>query len=92
MDGSFLQSEALVGGWDEVIYLDASYPTAVERALSRDAGLFGSPEGTRAAYATRYHAACDLYLAERSPKERATIVVDNNDLENPRIVRGVMAL
>jgi uridine kinase len=87
VDGTFLQSEALAGAWDEVIWLDVDEQGAVERALPRDRAQFGSDEATRAAFAQRYHAACRLYVAERSPHDHATVVVDNNDLAAPVVRR-----
>ncbi|MGH3456890.1 hypothetical protein [Aeromicrobium sp.] len=43
MDGSFLQSAALAGGWDVVIFLHASFATAVERAVPRYTALLVPP-------------------------------------------------
>lgn len=87
VDGSFLQSSALTNAWDEVVYLETSFPRAAERAAQRDAKLFGSEVAARAAYATRYHAACRLYLNDVAPQRMATVVVDNNDIARPRLLR-----
>lgn len=87
VDGTFLQSAALAGAWDAVIWLDTSYPVAVERAAVRDLDVFGDAESVRAAYARRYHAACRLYLAEHDPIGRADVVVANDELDRPRLVR-----
>lgn len=80
VDGSFLQSPALAGVWDEAIWLDVPMATALERAIPRDTVQFGSADAVRAAYTTRYHPACALYLAEADPRANATIVVPDADL------------
>ena len=38
-------------------------------------------------YRMRYHAACARYAADVAPDRRATIVIDNNDLEHPVLRR-----
>jgi uridine kinase len=87
VDGSFLQSAVLDGAWDEVVWLAVSTDAAVERAVPRDSAQFGGAEATRAAYTQRYHAACALYIAERSPALRAGVVVDHDDLDAPVLRR-----
>lgn len=86
-DCTFLQRGALRDLWDEVIFLDVDREVATARGVSRDAERFGSPETARAAYESRYMAACDIYLREERPVERASIVVDNNDLHAPLLIR-----
>ena len=80
VDGSFLQSPALAGAWDEVIWLDVPMATALERAIPRDTAQFGGADAVRAAYENRYHPACALYLAAVDPRANATIVVPDADL------------
>jgi uridine kinase/gamma-glutamylcyclotransferase (GGCT)/AIG2-like uncharacterized protein YtfP len=87
VDGTFLQRAELAGRWDEVVYLDTSFEVALERALPRDAALFGSPEATREAYANRYHPACRLYQAQYDPAATAGILIGNDDLRRPRLRR-----
>jgi uridine kinase len=80
VDGTFLQSPVLAGGWDEVIWLDVAFGIALERAIPRDAAQFGSAQAVRDAYTTRYHPACRLYLAEVDPRAGASIVVADAEL------------
>lgn len=87
VDGSFLQSAPLAGHWDEVVFLRTSFAAAVGRAAVRDADQFGGPDGVRAAYERRYHAACRLYLDEVDPEVSATVVVDIEDPARPTFVR-----
>lgn len=86
VDGTFLQDAPLHDAWDVVIYLETPADVAVERAVPRDTALFGSADAVRDVYATRYHAACRLYVDDVDPVGRATVVVDNTDLDRP-IVR-----
>jgi uridine kinase len=80
VDGTFLQSAALADGWDEVIWLDVGFQTALERAVPRDTARFGGANAVWAAYTTRYHPACRLYIADVDPRSRATIVVPDAEL------------
>jgi uridine kinase len=89
VDGSFLQSAELSGGWDDVIYLEVAYEVALGRAVVRDDALFGGADAVRVMYADRYHAACRMYVADVDPARSAAVVVDNDDLEFPVVVRGV---
>lgn len=86
-DCTFLQRGTLRDLWDEVIYLDTDRATALERGVSRDAAALGGTEAARAAYESRYMAACDLYVAEERPRERASVVVELSDPERPSVVQ-----
>jgi uridine kinase len=88
VDGSFLQRAELTGLWDVVVYLDVDFDAAAERGVARDAEAFGGADAARDAFAQRYHAACRRYVSEVDPLSRATIVIDNNELGRPRLVRG----
>ncbi len=83
IDGTFLQRKELDGLWDEMIFVRTGQPVARERAVRRDAALFGGAGAAEQMYAVRYHPACDLYLAEADPISCASIVIDNDDLEHP---------
>jgi uridine kinase len=87
IDGSFLQRPELATDWDDVIFVDTSAQLARDRGAARDAELFGGQAAAEYAYDHRYHAAAALYVAELSPVDSASIVVDNNDIRRPRLVR-----
>lgn len=89
-DCTFLQRDDLRDLWDEVVWLDVRRTTALRRGVARDAERLGGVAAAEAAYETRYMAACDLYVAEQHPRERASIVVDHEDPTNPRILRPSM--
>jgi len=86
-DCTFLQRGALRDLWDDVIWLDTDRTAALRRGVSRDAEDLGGEASATAAYESRYMGACDLYLAEERPTERASIVIEHTDPANPRIVR-----
>lgn len=87
VDGSFLQRPELAPLWDEVIFLHVDFPVAFARGVAREADAMGGREAAEQAFTSRYHAAGRRYLAEVGPEARASIVIDNNDLANPRLLR-----
>jgi uridine kinase len=86
-DGVFLQRPELAEFWDLAMYLRASPDTTLRRALTRDLGLFGSPEETRRRYLGRYLPGQAPYRAEAAPEDSAHIVIGNDDPPNPVVIR-----
>ena len=84
-DGVFLLRPELAGYWDFTIFVEVSFETALARAERRDAALFGGVEEVRRRYEQRYIPGQRLYLAECLPRERASVVVVNDDPWNPVI-------
>lgn len=84
LDGIFLHRAELADRWDLSIYLDVDFPVSIPRGARRG---FGDPDPS-AASNRRYVEGQQLYLAEADPASRATVVIDYNDLEHPRIVRA----
>ena len=68
--------------WDLSIFLNTLFDVSVPRTARRGGG---SPE-VDAESNRRYVEGQRLYMTECSPKSLATLVVDNNDLENPSLV------
>jgi uridine kinase len=87
-DGVFLLRPELNSYWDFRIFLRISFKTSLNRALLRDAKLFGSTEETRIRYVGRYIPGQKLYLKTIHPEDQADIVIDNNDPANPTILKG----
>jgi uridine kinase len=83
VDGSFLQRPELAPLWDVTIFVETSFDVALARGLARDAGSLGGREAAEEAYAKRYHAAARTYIETVRPAERATAVVENDDLSAP---------
>lgn len=85
-DATFVQAAMLDGLWDEVIYLDADEAAAFARGVARDADALGGVDAARAAYESRYMEACRIYLKERDPRSRASIVIEHTDPTAPVVV------
>jgi len=86
-DATFIQRDTLRELWDEVIYLHSTVEAAMARGIARDAASLGGNESARAAYESRYMAACLIYVDEQKPRERASIVIDHTDPRAPTVER-----
>lgn len=85
VDGTFLLRPELIHHWDQCVFLNTPFAEALARGLSRDGESLGGAAAARTLYERRYHAACRLYLETLKPAERASIVVNNDDVDKPRI-------
>ncbi len=86
VDGIFLQRPELAGQWDAVVFVDAPFAVTVPRGNDRFDGHHDpDPE---AAVNRRYVEGQRLYLAEARPRERASWVFDNTDLDRPLLLRS----
>ena len=85
-DGVFLLRSELKQHWDYTIFVAVAFENTLARAEQRDAVLFGSLEEVRRRYEQRYIPGQKLYFDECQPKERAKVVVDNNDPWNAVMV------
>jgi uridine kinase len=83
-DGIFAHRPELTGYWDLTIFLEARFEVSVRRSALRS----GGPREVDAEENRRYVEGQQLYLRECDPKSLATVVVDNNDLDDPRIIDG----
>lgn len=87
MDGVFLFRPELVNFWDIKIFLEADFKTTIERATKRDGYYLGSEKEILAKYNQRYVPGQKLYFQEAKPQERADIIIENSDFENPEIIK-----
>jgi uridine kinase len=85
-DGVFLLRPELNDLWDYRIFVDVDFAVALRRALVRDQTLFGAAEAVRERYERRYIPGQRLYLRTVRPRERADVVVENDDPACPRLV------
>ncbi|QBD76937.1 uridine kinase [Ktedonosporobacter rubrisoli] len=85
-DGVFLLRPGLIDQWDYRIFVDVKMELALQRALQRDLQLFGSAEEVRARYLKRYQPGQRLYYQLARPREKADVIVDNNDLSQPQLI------
>ncbi|WP_432488650.1 nucleoside/nucleotide kinase family protein [Kineococcus sp. SYSU DK018] len=84
VDGIFLHRPELHGCWSWSLWLQVERATTLQRCVERDGS--GSADLT-AASNRRYVEGQQLYVHEATPQERATHVVDNNDLAEPFLLR-----
>lgn len=87
MEGIFLFRPELVNYWDIKIFVDVEFKTTVKRATERGVEKIhiGTKQKILAKYEKRYIPGQRLYFDQVQPKEKADIVIDNNDFENPEI-------
>ena len=85
-DGVFLLRPELDGHWDFSVFVDASFEVTLERARERDLNLLGSDEDVLRQYEQRYIPGQKMYFVKCQPKEKASVIIDNNDPNNPVIV------
>jgi uridine kinase len=81
-DGVFLLRPELRGYWDFTIFVEAFDVTLV-RAQQRDLPLFGNVSDVTQRYQQRYIPGQKLYLEACCPRQRADLVIENNDPEHP---------
>lgn len=87
MDGIFLLRPQLLPYWDLTLYIKAAFTNTVQRGAARDAEIFGSHETAKLRYQRRYVPGQLLYLNEACPLDKADILVDNNKIDDPEIIR-----
>ncbi|MEE4193731.1 MAG: hypothetical protein V2J07_00900 [Anaerolineae bacterium] len=85
-DGIFLFRRELLPYWDVKIFVEISFETSLQRALSRDLALLGSREQVIQRYQQRYIPAQQRYLESENPRETADIVIHNTDWRHPAII------
>lgn len=85
MDGIFLLRPELESYWDLTIFLQADFKNTVQRGAIRDTALYGLREMAEERYRKRYVPGQELYLRLVQPFDKADILIDNNDLENPEL-------
>ncbi|PWK85382.1 uridine kinase [Lentzea atacamensis] len=80
VDGIFLHRDELVEHWDFSVFLSVDFAVSVARMAVRD----GSPSDPGDPRNHRYVEGQRLYLAKCEPARRASLVIDYDDLADPR--------
>ncbi|MDQ3432399.1 MAG: uridine kinase [Actinomycetota bacterium] len=80
-DGIFVHRDELVGCWDYSVWLDVPFAVSIPRGARRG---YGDPDPSAPAN-RRYVEGQRCYLADCRPRERATVVIDNEHLDRPRL-------
>ncbi len=89
MEGIFLFRPELLRYWDIKIFVDADFKITVDRAIRRDdeREKIGAKQDIINKYKKRYIPAQQIYFKNVKPKEKADIIIDNNNFENPVITK-----
>jgi len=82
LDGIFLLRPRLRCYWDLTIFLDVRFDVSFSRMAMRDGDSSPDPGAMEN---RRYIEGQQLYLAECDSQSVADLVIDNNDLANPRV-------
>jgi len=82
MDGIFLHRPELRGRWDYSVFLDVPFDISFSRMAKRDRTLPDPAAGSN----RRYLEGQRLYLAECVPRAHASVVIDNRNLDAPRLL------
>ena len=85
-EGVMLFCDTLAGHFDYRIFVHTDFETVIERALKRDSKRLGGNESTLGKYRRRYIPGQEEYFKRHSPRERAHLVIDNNDFRHPKIL------
>ncbi|SFS73993.1 uridine kinase [Saccharopolyspora flava] len=84
VDGIFLHRPELLGYWDHSAFLHVDFEVSIPRGAQRGYG----DADPLAPSNRRYVEGQRLYFELCRPTEHASVVIDNNDLAEPRIIRG----
>lgn len=84
IDGIFLHRPKLSGWWSWSVWLDVNPEISFARIQNRDGTSSADPS---AESNIRYREGLRIYLREANPQERASRIIDNNDLNIPTITR-----
>jgi uridine kinase len=82
-DGIFLHRDEIRHYWDFSIWLDVPFEITYQRMSSRD-GCSADPNDARN---QRWLSGQRHYLETCIPQKRASIVIDNSDFDDPKIIR-----
>jgi uridine kinase len=82
LDGIFLHRPELTNYWDYSVFLQAGFEVTFARLSARD-GCDPDPD---APDNRRYLDGQKLYQATSRPAQTASVIVDNNDIQQPRIL------
>jgi uridine kinase len=86
-DGVFLLRPELEGCWDLSVFVQVDPEVSLQRATKRDVALFGTRDAVERRYRERYLPGQELYMSQVHPDLTADVLIDNNDLTCPELLR-----
>lgn len=87
VEGAFALRVAAVSSQAALIYLRTSYPEAHRRIVARDTARGRAIDDVTHRIDARYFPCQQRYLRDFDPMTHADVVVDNEQLSSPRVVR-----
>ena len=84
LEGTLLFREPIDNYIDHRIFLDIDFSTVLDRAKLRDEGRFDEDVIER--YKRKYIPIQKKYFEECEPREKADLVIDNNDFKEPKLM------
>lgn len=90
VESIYLFSHKMMPYFDYKIFLDISIAEALKRATlrKRDLELYGSADGIQQKYETKNFPGYLEFDKQENPKSLSDVVIDNNDWQNPVIIKG----
>jgi uridine kinase len=82
----FLQRPELDPYWDLRVYVDVSFDEVLRRGVARDQQWIGSAADAEHRYHTKYIPGERRYINEVRPRERAEVVVVNEEPAKPELL------
>ena len=82
-DGAFLQRPELDDYWDLRVYVDVSFDVVLRRGIERDQQWMTSAAAAEQRYLSKYIPGERLYVDQLNPRDRAQVVVGNEDPASP---------
>jgi uridine kinase len=83
--GAFLQRPELDACWDPRVYVDVSFDVVLRRGTERDQWWMTSAAAAEQRYLSKYIPGERLYVDQISPRDRAQVVVGNEDPASPTL-------
>lgn len=87
VDGVFAYRPEINSYWDLRIWVEIDAELSVRRGIERDVEIEGSVEEAEALHRDRYLVGELLYIDEVNPRSFVEVIVDNTDIDKPRLVR-----
>ncbi len=84
-DGAFLQRPELDNYWDLRVYVDVSFDMVLRRGIERDQQWMTSAAAAEQRYLSKYIPGERLYVDQLNPRDRAQVVVGNEDPASPTL-------
>lgn len=84
-DGAFLQRPELDAYWDLRVYVDVSFDVVLRRGIERDQQWMTSAAAAEQRYLNKYIPGERLYVDQLNPRDRAQVVIGNEDPASPTL-------